>query len=63
MINHKANYTIYSRSLLFELHYYDDEITKKNFNPRLIYLIYMKINFNKNRFENLLSEAKLDLDQ
>ena len=63
MINQKINYPIYSRSLLFELHYYDDEMTKKNFNPRLISLIYMKINFNKNGFENSLSETKRDLDQ
>ena len=63
MINQKTNYPIYSRSLLFELHCYDDEMTKKNFNPRLISLIYMKINFNKNGFENSLSETKPDLDQ
>ena len=63
MINQKINYHIYSRSLLFELHYYDDEMTKKNFNPRLISLIYMKINFNENNIENSLSETKLDLDQ
>ena len=63
MINQKINYPIYSRSLLFELHCYDDEMIKNNFNPILISLIYMKINFNKNGFENSLSETKLDLDQ
>ena len=63
MINQKTNYPIYSRSLLFELYCCDDEMTKKNFNPRLISLIYMKINFNKNGFENSLSETRLDLDQ
>ena len=62
IINQKINYPTYSRSLLFELHYYDDERTKK-VNPRLFSLIYMKINFNKNGFENSLSETKLDLDQ
>ena len=54
MINQKTNYPNYSRSLLFELHCYDDERTKK-FNPILIYLIYMKIKFNKNGFESSLS--------
>ena len=63
MINQKINYPIYSRSLLFELHYYDDEMIKKNFNPRLISLIYMKINFNKNGFDYSLSQTKRDLDQ
>ena len=63
MIDQKINYPIYSRSLLFELHCYDDEMTKKNVNPRLISLIYMKINFNENGIENSLSETKLDLDQ
>ena len=63
MINQKINYPIYSRSLLFELHCYDDEMTKKNFNPRSISLIYMKINFNENGIENSSSETKLDLDQ
>ena len=63
MINQKINYTIYSRSLLFEFHCYDGEMTKENFNLRLISVIYMKINFNKNGFENSLSETKLDLDQ
>ena len=47
MINQKTNYPNYSRSLLFELHYYDDERIKKC-NPILISLIYMKINFNEN---------------
>ena len=63
MINQKINYSIYSRSLLFELHCYDDEMTKKNFNPRSISLIYMKIIFNENGIENSPSETKLDLDQ
>ena len=63
MINQNINYPIYSRSLLFELHCYDDGMTKKNFNPRLISLISMKINFNENGIENSLSETKLDLDQ
>ena len=63
MRNQKINYPIYSRSLLFELHCYDDEMTKKNFNPRLISLIYMKINFNENGIENSPSEARLDLNQ
>ena len=63
MINQKINYPIYSISLLFELHCYDDEMTKNNFNPRLISLIYMKINFNENGIENSLSDTKLDLDQ
>ena len=63
MINKKINYPIYSRSLLFGLHHYDDEMTNKIFNPRLISLIYMKIIFNKNGFENSLSETKQDLDQ
>ena len=62
MINQKTNYPNYSRSSLFELHCYDDERTKK-INPRLISLIYMKINFNKNGFESSLSEIKLELDQ
>ena len=62
MINQKTNYPICSRSLLFELQCYDDEMTKKNFNLKLISLIYMKINF-KNGFENSLSGTKLDLDQ
>ena len=63
MINQNTNYPNYSRSLLFELHCYDDERNKKNFNPRLISFIYMKINFNKNGFENSLRETKLDPDQ
>ena len=63
MINQKINYPIFSRSLLFELHCYDDEMTKKNFNPRLISLIYMKTNFNENGIKHSLSETKVDLDQ
>ena len=63
MINQKTNYPNYSRSLLFEISCYDDEMTKKNFNPRFNSFIYMKINFNKNGLENSLSETKLDLDQ
>ena len=63
MINQKTNYPNYSRSLLFELYYYDDEMTKKNFNPRFNSLIFMKIIFNKNGFENSLSETKLDIGQ
>ena len=63
MINQKTNYPNYSRSLLFELHCYDDEMTKMNFNPRLISLYYMKINCNKNGFEDSLSETKLYIDQ
>ena len=31
MINQKTNYPNYSRSLLFKLYCYDDEMTKKNF--------------------------------
>ena len=65
MINQKTNFPNYSRSLLFEFYCYDDEMTKKNSNSRfhsLIY-IYMKINFNKNGFDTLLSETKLDIDQ
>ena len=58
-----TNYSNYSRSLLFELYCYDDEMTKKNFNSRFNYLICMKIMFNKNGFENSLSETKLDIDQ
>ena len=63
MTNQKTNYPNYSRSLLFELYYYDDEMTKKNFSPRFNSLIYMKIIFNENGFGNLLSEKKLNLDQ
>ena len=63
MINQKINYPNYSRSLLFKIYYYDDEITKKNFSPRFNSLIYMKIIFNKNGFGNSLSETKLDIDQ
>ena len=63
MINQQTNCPNYSRSLLFELYCYDDEMTKKNFNSRFNSLIYMKINFNKNGFENSLSETKLDIDQ
>ena len=63
MINQKTNNPNYSRSLLFKLYCYDDEMTNKNFNPRFNSLIYMKLNFNKNRLENSLSETKLDLDQ
>ena len=63
MINQKANYPNYSRSLLFEIYCYDDEMTKNNFSPRFNSLIYMKIIFNKNGFRNLLSETKLNIDQ
>ena len=63
MINQKTNYPNYSRSLQFEIYYYDDEMTKNNFSPRFNSLIYMKINFNKNGFENSLSKTKLDIDQ
>ena len=63
IINQKTNYPNYSRSLLFELYYYDDEMTKNNFNPRFNSLIFMKIIFNKNWFENSLSKTKLDIDQ
>ena len=63
MINQKINYPNYSRSLLFELYYYDDEMTKKNFSPRFNSSIYMKIIFNENGFGNLLSKTKLNLDQ
>ena len=62
MINQKTNYPNYPRSLLFELYCYDDEMTKNNFNPRFNSLIYMKIIFNKNGFENSLNETKLDID-
>ena len=47
MINQKTNYPNYSRSLLFELHCYDDERTT-NYSPGLKSLIYIKINFNEN---------------
>ena len=63
MINQKANYPNHSISLLFEIRCYDDEMNKKNFSPRFNSLIYMKIIFNKNGFENSLSETKLDIDQ
>ena len=63
MINQKTNYPNYSRSLLFEIYCYDDEMTKKNFSHRLNSLINMKIIFNKNWFGNLLSEIKLNIDQ
>ena len=63
MINQKTNYPNYSRSLLFELYCFDDEMTKKNFNHRFNSLIFMKRIFNKNGFENSLSGTKLDIDQ
>ena len=63
MINQKTNYPNYSRSILFELYYYDDEMTKKNFNSRFNSLICMKIIFSKYGFEDSLSETKLDIDQ
>ena len=63
MINQKTNYPNYSRSLLFEFYCYDDEMNKNNFNSIFNSLIYMKINLNKNGFENSLSETKLDIDQ
>ena len=63
MTNQKTNYPYYSRSLLFELYCYDDEMTKKNFSPSFNSLIYKKIIFNENGFGNLLSETKLNLDQ
>ena len=63
MINQKTNYPNYSRSLQFEIYYYDDEMTKNNFSPRINSLIYMKIIFFLNGFENSLSETKLDIDQ
>ena len=63
IINQKTNYLNYSRSLLFELYCYDDEMTKKNFNPKFNSLIFMKIISNKNGSENSLSEIKLDIDQ
>ena len=47
MINQKTNYPNYLRSLLFELYCYDDEMTKKNFNPRFNSFIFIKIIFNK----------------
>ena len=56
MINQKTNYPNYSRSLLFELYCYGDEMTKKNFKPRFNSLI-----FNKNGYENSLSKTKLDI--
>ena len=62
MINQKTNYLNHSRSLLFEIYCYDDEMTKKNFSPRFNSLIYMKLIFNKNWFGNLLSETKLNID-
>ena len=63
MINQKTNYPNYSKSSLFELYCYNDEMTKKSFNPRFKSLIDMKIIFNKNGFENSLSETKMDIDQ
>ena len=45
MINQKTNYRNYSRSLLFELHCYDDKRTKNivlGLNP-----LYSKVKFNK----------------
>ena len=63
MINRKTSYSNYSRSLLVEIYCYDDEMTKKNFSPRFNSFIYMKIIFNKNRFVNLLSETKPNIDQ
>ena len=63
MINQKINYPNYSRSLLFEVYCYGDEMTKKNFSHRFNSLIYMKIIFNKNGFENSPSETKLDIDK
>ena len=63
MINQNTNYPYYSRSLLFELYYYNDEMTKKNCSPRFNSLIYIKIIFNKNGFGNLLSKTKLNIDQ
>ena len=61
MINQKTNYLNYLRSLLFEIYYYDDEMTKENFSSRFNSIIYMKIIFNKNGFGNLLSETKLNI--
>ena len=63
MINQKTNYPNYSRSLLFEIYCYDNEMTKKNFSPRFNSLIYMKIIFNKIGFGNLPSETKLNIVQ
>ena len=63
MINQKTNYPNYSRSLLFEIYCYDDEMTKKNFSPRFNSLIYMKIIFNKNGFGNSLCKTKLNIDK
>ena len=63
IINQKTNYPNNSRSLLFEVYCYDYEMTKKNFSLRFNSLIYMKIIFNKNGFENLPSEIKLNIDQ
>ena len=63
MINQKTNYPNYSRSVLFEIYCYDDEMTKNNFSPIFNSLIYRKIIFNKNGFRNLLSETKLNMDQ
>ena len=63
MINQKTNYSNYSRLLLFEIYCYDDEMTKKNFSHRFNSFIYMKIIFNKNGFDNLLSETKMNIDQ
>ena len=47
MINQKTNYPNYSRSLLFEIYCYGDEMNKENFSPRFNFLIYMRIIFNK----------------
>ena len=63
MINPKTNYPNYSRSLLFEIYCYDDEVTKNNFCHRFNSLMYMKIFFNKNGFGNLLSGTKLNIGQ
>ena len=62
LINQKTNYPNYSRSLLFEIYCYDDEMTNKNFSPRFNSLIYMNIIFNKSGLRNLLSETKLNID-
>ena len=55
MINQKTNYPNYSRSLLFELHCYDDKRTKNI--VRSLNLLYSKVKFNKIWCENSLNET------
>ena len=61
MINQKTKYSNYSRSLLFELHYYDDKRTQNLVLDRN--LKYTKVKFNKIGVEDSLSETKLDMNK